>query len=194
MRFSTIIADPPWSYEQNKIRGAAENHYNVMSIGDICALPVGDIAAPHATLLLWGTWPLLPEAQLVMHRWGFLFVTGFPWIKIHGAPQMDLWEKVVIRPRYGVGYWVRGCSELVLIGRRGTPNLPTEDFMGLLSENYHHSRKPDNIHHYAEQLAGPYLELFARRRRPGWTCLGNEITGNDIRDDLEQLADAEVSA
>jgi N6-adenosine-specific RNA methylase IME4 len=181
-KYGVIIADPPWQYEQNKIRGAAENHYDVLTIDDICALPVQDAAADDAVLLLWATWPLLPEAMRVMGAWGFAYVSGFPWIKIHGAPQQDLWGEQFIRPRYGVGYWVRGCSEPLLIARRGKPALPSNDFMGLLSENYRHSRKPENLYHFAESLPGPYAELFARRPRSGWVCFGNEIDGRDIRE------------
>jgi N6-adenosine-specific RNA methylase IME4 len=187
MRYGVIVADPPWQYEQSTGSGAAEHHYHTMALGDLCALPVGDVAGKDAVLLLWATWPLLPEGLRVLSAWGFCYVTGLPWIKIHGVPQTTLWGEVEIMPRYGVGFWARGCSEVVLIGRRGTPQLPAGDFMGLLSENYFHSRKPDNIHHYAESMPGPYLELFARRPRVGWTCLGNEIDGRDIRDSLADL-------
>jgi N6-adenosine-specific RNA methylase IME4 len=77
---------------------------------------------------------------------------------------------------YGVGYWVRGCSEFVFIARRGHVSPPSQEgFLGLMSPNLQHSRKPDSVHVLAESLPGPYLELFARRPRDGWDTFGNEV-------------------
>jgi N6-adenosine-specific RNA methylase IME4 len=73
---------------------------------------------------------------------------------------------------------VRGCSEFVLIGRRGNVSPPAGDVVGLLSENFGHSRKPDSLHEYAELLPGPYLEMFARRPRAGWDVWGNQVAGS----------------
>ena len=173
--YRTIIADPPWSYNNNSTRGAALNHYPTMTDDAICALPVGDLAAPDAILLLWATWPKLVEAQRVIAAWGFEYVTGFPWIKIQGAPRRNLWDEYEYRPQFGVGFWVRGCSEPLLVARRGVVSPPVDDQIGLISENFRHSRKPENLYNYAERLPGPYLELFARRPRAGWDVWGNEI-------------------
>lgn len=174
-QYGVIIADPPWQYNNTGTEGAAERQYSTMRLEDICALPVSPLASPHSTLLLWATWPLLPEALRVVSAWEFEYVTGFPWIKIHGVPRTNLWGELEIRPRYGVGFWARGCSELLLVGRRGKARAPTGDFMGLLSENYAHSRKPDNLYEYAESMPGPYLELFARRQRNGWDSWGAQV-------------------
>lgn len=176
-RYGVIIADPAWSYSSIR-EGAAAAEYSTMSVAAICALPVEQLAAPDSVLLLWGTWPLLPEAIRVMQSWGFAYVTGFPWIKIEGEPSRDLWGALDIKPQYGIGFWVRGCSELVFVGRRGNVSPPTDGFVGLLSENFGHSRKPDSLHHYAESLTGPYLELFARRPRAGWDVWGNQAEGS----------------
>ena len=71
---------------------------------------------------------------------------------------------------------MRGCSEYVLVGRRGKVSPPRlKGFLGLLSPNLRHSRKPDSVHEIAEALPGPYLELFGRRPRKGWTVFGNEV-------------------
>jgi len=110
-----------------------------------------------------------------MNGWGFEFVTGFPWIKLGSPPIVDLWGETKFYPFYGIGFWVRGCSEPVLIGRKGKPPLPDYDFLGLVSEKMVHSRKPSNLYDYAESLPGPYLELFARRDRVGWDGWGNEL-------------------
>lgn len=137
-------------------------------------MPVADdYAAEDCALFLWSTWPLLQEGLEVMRAWGFNYVTGFPWLKINKA--VEIQGQVTIVPQYGVGFWVRGCTEPLLIGRRGKPALPEGQFVGLLSPNLHHSRKPDNLYHIAETMEGPYLELFARRSRVGWDSTGNQI-------------------
>ncbi len=178
-RYGTIIADPPWSYRNAGCRGAAENHYPVMSIDDICRLPIAELADSDCALLLWATWPQLEEAMRVIQAWGFEYVTGMPWIKIVGDPTPTLFGEFHIKPQYGIGFWVRGASEPLLIARRGNAKPPTGGWIGLLSENLQHSRKPDNLYEYAECLPGPYLELFARRKRDGWDSWGNEVK-NDL--------------
>jgi N6-adenosine-specific RNA methylase IME4 len=155
-------------------QGTAKDQYELMTDKEIYAMPVGQLAKSDSVLLLWGTWPKLPEALQTMQAWGFEYVTGFPWIKLnkngHGV-------------YYGVGYWVRGCSEFVFIGKRGDVSAPRmEGFLGLMSPNFQHSRKPDSIHELAQALPGPYLELFARRSMPGWTSFGNEV--EDIKTGL----------
>ncbi len=166
-RFGVIVADPPWQYQQQNIQGTAGKQYNTMAAEELCALPVPKLCAEDCALFLWGTWPKLPEALQVLHAWSFEYVTGLPWVKLNGQDG---------GVQYGVGFWVRGCSEYVLIGRKGNVSPPRmEGYLGLLSPNLQHSRKPDSIHQIAESLPGPYLELFARRPRPGWTVFGNDI-------------------
>lgn len=182
MRYGVIVADPPWAYRNRGVEGAAEREYATMATSDIKALPVADMALRDSVLFLWATWPNLPEAMRVVEAWGFDFVTGFPWIKIQGFPSVDLWGELDIKPQYGVGFWVRGCSEPLLIARRGNVSPPDGGFVGLLSENLRHSRKPENIYHIAERLPGPYLEMFARRPRAGWDAWGNEVPSIRIHD------------
>ena len=176
-KYGVIIADPPWSYGFG-LRGAASHEYPLMTNAELAALPVVDLAAPDSVLLMWATWPKLNEACLpLMEAWGFRYVTGFPWVKITEIYQ-TLWGGVEIKVPYGIGYWARGASELVLIGKRGNAKPPDAGWIGLLSENLYHSRKPDNLHEYAESLPGPYLELFARRPRAGWDVFGNQVAGS----------------
>lgn len=174
-RYKVILSDPPWSYSNSGTRGAALNEYSTMSIDDICALPIAQLADDDCVLLLWATNPLLLEALRVIDAWGFKYVTKFPWIKLNGQPQINFFGDWEYKPNYGVGFWVRGCSEDVIICKRGNAKPPEFDFVGILSENFFHSRKPDNIYEYAESMPGPYLELFARRRREGWDVFGNEV-------------------
>jgi N6-adenosine-specific RNA methylase IME4 len=191
-KFRVIAADCPWPYQQfsERKQGAAKAIYELMTVEELCNMPVKNLAANDSVLLLWGTWPKLPEALQVMKAWSFEYVTGFPWIKLDGNGV----------PIYGIGFWVRGCSEFVFIGRKGNVSPPRlEGFLGLMSPNLHHSRKPDSLHEYAETLPGPYLELFARRDRKDWYCFGNqfeeinEVQTNFIKEksiivQLEQLS------
>ncbi len=182
MKAKVIIADPPWSYRQHssKLKGTAQAHYETMGDEDIAAIPVADFAAPDCVLLMWGTWPKLPQGLEVLTSWGFEFVTGLPWVKTLPT-QRDL--------ATGIGFWFQSASEFVLIGRRGAPKRkPTAaPSLGLLcgsqdqlyAPRSKHSRKPETLHYWAEaRFDGPYLELFARRERPGWECWGNELGYN----------------
>lgn len=173
--YGVILADPPWNYSNSGCRGAAENIYPTMTFNELCQLPIESMAKDDAVLLMWATWPKLEEAAMpLIKAWGFQYVTGFPWVKVTDV-SMTLWGKIEIRVPYGVGFWARGATEPLLIARRGKPPPPPNGFIGLLSPNLEHSRKPDNIYHYAESMPGPYLELFARRARPGWDVWGNEV-------------------
>lgn len=188
-RYGVIVADPPWLYEQatTTLQGTTGHHYHDLSIDDLCGLPVSSVAAKDSILLLWCTWPQLLEGLRLVEAWGYKYVTGFPWIKIQGTPQVNLAGAVNLKPQYGVGFWTRGCSEFVLIARRGNVSPPKNGWVGILSPNFQHSRKPENLYDFAESIPGPYLELFARRPRDGWTSLGDGIDGKDIRDALAEV-------
>ena len=173
-KYGVILADPPWQYANAGCRGAAENQYPTMAIKELCALPVSNMAEEDAVLLLWATWPQMAEAMQLISAWGFKYVTGFPWIKVTDVSP-NLWGQIEVSVPYGIGFWARGVSEPLLIARRGKVKAPPNGFIGLLSPNLYHSRKPDDIYHYAETLTGPYLELFARRPRPGWDVWGNQV-------------------
>ncbi len=174
-RYRVILADPPWSYSNSGTRGAALNIYPTMTDAAIRALPIEPLAEDDAVLLLWATWPKLAEVCLsVIPAWGFQYVTAFPWIKVTDV-SYDLWGELRIDVPYGVGFWARGTSEPLLIAKRGNPKPPPNGFIGLLSPNLAHSRKPESVYEYAEAMPGPYLELFARRPRDGWDSWGNQI-------------------
>jgi N6-adenosine-specific RNA methylase IME4 len=151
-----------------------------MTYEKIAQIPVDDWAAKDAILLLWGTWPKADQAHDTMRAWGFSHVTGFPWVKV--SPSTGNIKR-------GVGFWTMGTSEFVLIGRRGKPKaerlkpnvlglLCGDDraFYGPRARDGGHSNKPYLLHDYAEdKLVGPYLELFAREGRAGWTCWGHHL-------------------
>lgn len=180
--FATVTADPNWGYEQfgQAKHGAARAHYAGAAATDIASLPVASWARPDSILLLWATCPKLDEAIDVMRAWGFGLVTSFPWVKT--VPASAELAK-------GIGHWSYVPAELLLVCRRGKARAPryrkTEKPDGLLvgpkgeavfyARRGPHSRKPLSLIEWVESyLPGPYLELFARCRRPGWTCLGHE--------------------
>ena len=176
MKYRVIIADPPWQYNNKDVRGGAEHHYPTMSTAEVCALPVGQLANDDSLLLLWANWAMLPDAMEVIKSWGFTYKTGFPWLKVQGGASVDLWGEINATPVWGTGWWVRGCTEMVLIAVRGKISPEPDPPLGLLcSERFEHSRKPENLYEYAERWHGPYLELFARRDRQGWDRWGNEV-------------------
>lgn len=169
-QYGVILCDPPWAF-RNGGNGAAKNHYATMTPAELAELPVSSLARPDSLLLLWATWSQLDVALGLVEAWGFQYITGMPWVKIQA-------DATVIRPTYGVGQWVRGCSEPILIARRGKLKPPGTHYLGILSERMEHSRKPESLHQYAEGFPGPYLEMFARRSVPGWDVYGNEIEGS----------------
>lgn len=167
-----ILADPPWRFENWSEAGEGRNpnqHYDCMSIADIKALPVGHLAARDCVLFCWVIDPLLPEALDVIRHWGFTYVTvGFTWAKQNRSGEG--WFM-------GTGYYTRANPEVCLIARMGAPGLPkSRGVRQLVVEPVRaHSRKPDRIHADIEAMFdGPYLELFARAPRAGWTVWGNQ--------------------
>lgn len=168
-KYGVIIADPPWDF-QNQQNASTFKHYTTMTDQEIQAMPLQELSLPDCVLFLWGTWAKVDVAIDTIRAWGFMQKTGFPWVKLdHDRLSLS----------YGVGYWLRGCSEYVLIGCKGKVSPPGElsNYLGIMSPNFQHSRKPISVHELAETLPGPYLELFGRRLREGWDVFGNEIEG-----------------
>lgn len=183
-KYGAIYADPPWSFNVwSKDTGAGRSpsaHYSTMTMDDIAALPVSDLAADDCVLLMWACWPSLPDALKIIDAWGFQYKTcGFDWMKAH-AQQMDMFREDA-DVQVGMGYWTRANSEPCLLATRGKPKRLAADVrMGIISPRREHSRKPDCVHARIERLvAGPYCELFARQSRAGWDTWGNESTKFD---------------
>ena len=176
-KFGAIYADPPWHYEvwaEGSAR-TASSKYNVMTTDDIAQLPVADLAADNCALFMWVTWPKLIDSFRVIDGWGFTYKTcGFCWIKAD-ARQQEMFRDDV-DPFVGMGYWTRANSEACLLATRGHPKRKNADVrQGIIEPRREHSRKPDGIPGRIERLVdGPYLELFARTQRQGWTSWGNE--------------------
>jgi N6-adenosine-specific RNA methylase IME4/DNA-directed RNA polymerase subunit K/omega len=167
--FGTIYADPPWDYGNQSTRGANNDHYLGMTVDEICALPIGPLAAKDAHLHLWTTNGFLFDAQRVLQAWGFTYKSCYVWVK----------------PQIGMGNYWRVSHEFLLLGVRG--NLTFSDktlrSWGQFKRGKH-SAKPEQIRDLIQKASpGPRLELFARRPVEGWTCWGNEIK----RDKMGQL-------
>jgi N6-adenosine-specific RNA methylase IME4 len=185
MRFSIILADPPWEYD-NDLSGRVMNGaitYPTMSTNAIAKIPVRDIRADDSVLFMWATMPKLEDAFKVIRGWGFQYVTcAFVWIKQNKSSEGIF---------SGMGYWTNQNAELVLLGKHGKPQRVAKNIKQVIMAPVgRHSAKPPEIRERIVQLMGdlPRVELFARDLTPGWTCLGNEVDGNDIRDSIEFLA------
>lgn len=188
--FKAILADPPWAFQAWYSGGwrtrpdgtryyssasPRSARYDTMHVDDICAMPVADLAADDCVLFLWGCWPMLKEAIAVVDAWGFKHKScAFVWMKAN-TQQIDLFRDDA-DPDMLMGYWTRANSEFCLLGTRGKPKRQAADVrQGIIEPRREHSRKPDCVHERIERLvAGPYLELFARQKRPNWTVWGNQ--------------------
>ncbi len=173
-RFATVLADPPWQFQNRTGKVAPEhrrlNRYGTMTLDDITGLPVEQAAQDTAHLYLWVPNALLPEGLEVMKAWGFTYKTNLVWHKIRKDGEPD---------GRGVGFYFRNVTELVLLGVRGknartlAPGRRQVNF--LKTQKREHSRKPDEFYDIVEACsADPRLELFARGSRPGWTTWGNQ--------------------
>jgi N6-adenosine-specific RNA methylase IME4 len=173
-RFSTILADPPWQFQNRTGKVAPEhkrlNRYRTMTLSDIRGLPVASVVAPTAHLYLWVPNALLLEGLQVMRDWGFEYKTNIVWHKVRkdGGPDGR-----------GVGFYFRNVTELILFGVKGKQArtlAPGRRQVNMLkTRKREHSRKPDEIFDVVEACSpGPFLELFARGPRHGWTTWGDQ--------------------
>jgi len=142
---------------------------------ELNALPVSELAADNCVLFLWTCWPVLEWSLRTISDWGFTYKTcGFAWMKAN-ARQMELFDEE-IEAHMTLGYWTRSNSEVCLLATKGAPKRCSGNVrQGIIEPRREHSRKPDCVYGRIERLvAGPYLELFARTTRPGWSSWGNE--------------------
>lgn len=178
-KYGAILADPPWQFncwaDSDKAHGTANAHYSTMDTDGICALPVADLAAKDCVLFMWICWPNLLDSLRVLEAWGFTYKTcGFSWVK--GDTRQPDFFREDFDAYMGLGYWTRANSEVCLLGTRGKPKRLNADVrQGIIEPRREHSRKPDCVHERIQRLvAGPYCELFARAKRPGWDVWGNQ--------------------
>ena len=185
--FGAILSDPPWHFKTYNAKGRKRSpdwrpfegspsiHYDTMSAADIAALPVSELARDDACLFLWICWPLLAEAMALIEAWGFVYKTcAFSWTKAH-AGQIEMFQDDNA-VQIGMGFWTRSNSEVCLLATRGKPKrLSAAVRQAIIEPRREHSRKPDCVYGRIEALCdGPYLEMFSRTRRTGWSAFGNQ--------------------
>jgi N6-adenosine-specific RNA methylase IME4 len=173
-KFGTVLADPPWQFINRTGKVAPEHRrlsrYGTMSVAEIAALPVAGALADTAHLYLWVPNALLPEGLQVLQAWGFRYKSNIVWHKLRKDGGSD---------GRGVGFYFRNVTEMLLFGVRGknartlAPGRTQVNYIG--TRKREHSRKPDEQYPLIEGCSpGPYLELFARGARAGWSVWGTQ--------------------
>jgi N6-adenosine-specific RNA methylase IME4 len=169
--YDVILADPPWRFrtwnETNQEKSASK-HYDLMTLADIKAMPVQQLASSDCLLAMWAVQAMLDQALEVMRAWGFKFKTSGAWAK-----QSSTGSKWA----FGTGYLFRCSAEFFLIGTRGNPRSAVRDVRNLIvAPVREHSRKPEDLHVSLERMFpdAKRCELFARAERPGWDAWGNQ--------------------
>ena len=164
-KYRIFYADPPWKYGNKGLDdyGHAERHYPTMSITELCALPIKELAEDNAVLFLWVTSPLLEECFPVIKAWGFSYKTSFVWDKV----------------KHNFGHYNSVRHELLLVCTRGscTPDVnKLFDSVQSIERSDEHSEKPEEFRAIIDTLYthGKRIELFARRQVDGWDAWGNE--------------------
>ncbi len=212
MAYNIIYLDPPWKYNsranhKTRFRGGAEGHYPLMTMAEIAALPIPQLAARDCAVLMWCTFPYLSDQINLFDHWGFRFRTQFlTWIKLnpkghdlpaddpsytHGKPYVLYTDGLFHSVFFGTGYYAKANPEVCLLGMRGqVPTISDAVSSVILAPRRQHSRKPDEAYERIEGVFGdiPRIELFARHTRPGWDAKGNGIDGVDIRLALREAA------
>ncbi len=177
-KFRTVLADPPWQFENRTGKMAPENkrlnRYATMKLDEIMSLPVADVLEETAHLYLWVPNALMPEGLEVLKAWGFTYKTNLIWYKIRkdGGPDGR-----------GVGFYFRNVTEMILFGVKGRNArtlAPGRSQVNIIrSQKQEHSRKPDELYDVIERCSpGPYLEMFARGVRPGWVSWGDQANAD----------------
>lgn len=189
-KYKIIYADPPWSYKvwskKTGLGRSAESHYKTMSKEEIQNLPISKITEDDAVLFLWVTAPCLLEGIELIKKWGFEYKTiGFTWVKRNKVSDSWFW---------GMGYYTRANTELCLLATKGkTLKRVSKSVHQIVDSRIRsHSQKPDEVREKIVKLFGdlPRIELFARSNKKienGWTNVGNEIDGKDIRISLNEI-------
>lgn len=169
LSYDVLVVDPPWDFKNYSDKGTkkgADPHYAVMSLDDIRALPVAQLAGGNCLLLLWATGAMLPQCIETAKAWGFTYKTELIWRK--------LWPSG--KPRMGTGYRARSLHEPVILATLGRPQH--KPFRSLFDgTSREHSRKPEEFFAMVDQCCAGLsrrAELFSREDRPGWDAWGHQ--------------------
>jgi len=177
--FGTVLADPPWRFNNRTGKVAPEHRrlsrYDTMTAKEIASLPVADLMAERSHCYLWVPNALVAEGLTVLENWGFVYKANLVWHKVRKDGGSD---------GRGVGFYFRNVTELVLFGTRGRLRTlaPGRTRVNLFAtRKREHSRKPDEMYEIVEACSpGPFLELFARYRRQGWAAWGHEAAAGVV--------------
>ncbi len=178
-RFGTLLADPPWRF-QNRTGKVAPEHkrlsrYDTLSVSEIASAPVSELMAEQSHCYLWVPNALLAEGLEVMEAWGFTYKAMIVWAKRRkdGGPDGR-----------GVGFYFRNVTEPILFGVKGklrTLDAGRRQVNMIETRKREHSRKPDELYPIITACSpGPRLELFARYPQPGWSVWGNEAAADIV--------------
>ena len=185
-KYDIIYADPPWRYQDKTCEGACAKHYNTMSVEEICALPVANLAAKDCTLFMWATYPQMQEALKVIAAWGFKYKTiAFQWVKLNRSVKLNNFTIATVQDIlhkacfFGLGRWTRGNTECCLLATKGKPHRENNSVSQLIfAPLTKHSSKPLETRERIKTLMGggtQAIELFAREHVEGWDCWGDEV-------------------
>lgn len=177
--YNVAVVDCPWPWKAYSEKGhgkSPEGQYQTMSMDDIAALRVGDLLVPGGVLVMWGTWPLIEKQCAILRGWGLEPKTGGVWAKRTASGKL----------RWGTGYVLRSVCEPFIIAtlpdatyaKGKVPNwVETLEGAALDGLAREHSRKPDEFYSLIETLVpdGRRADIFARQKRAGWDCWGNEV-------------------
>jgi N6-adenosine-specific RNA methylase IME4 len=175
MTYRIIYTDPPWKYNsranhKTRFRGGACGHYPLMTMAQIKALPIPDLADRNCALLMWCTFPYLDKQIELFKHWGFKYRTvAFTWVKTN--PKNG-------KPFFGVGYYAKSNAEVCLLGIKGRVKPVSNSVSSIIiAPRREHSRKPEEARDRIVELFGdvPRLEMFARESAPGWDVWGNDV-------------------
>lgn len=174
-KYGCIYADPPWVYDNQGTRAATGNHYNGLTVDELCELPIGDLVADDAHLHMWTTNAFLFECPRIFEAWGFEYRSTLVWVK----------------PQMGIGNYWRNSHEYLMTAIRGdAKRFNDKSLMSWMEcDRGAHSAKPERVRHMVEKAShGPYLELFGRMPAPGWTVWGNQIKRDLMHFDVDEIA------
>jgi len=191
-KYSVVLADPPWLYDNAKSDDPklGGKTYPQMTMEDLFGMKDGidRIVAPDCGLFMWATLPKLPEALSLMEAWDFKFTTvPFVWVKINPNAEIrtvvydEMFEEAVLLDDIysGLGHWTNGNAEIVLFGKRGKPKRDKKNIKQIvIAPRGRHSAKPEEVRSRITALMGPgvkRVELFAREKARGWSSWGNEV-------------------
>ena len=165
-KYRIIYADPPWNYDNTMPDYFKEqaDHYELMSLEEICNMPVGNIAENDAVLFIWVTSPILEDSFCVINAWGFKYKASFVWDKI----------------KHNMGHYNSVRHEFLLICIRGSCQPDKQKLHDSVQsiERLGHSAKPEKFREIIDEIypEGKRIELFARKKVEGWDAFGNELS------------------